>query len=54
MFRYGDFKTKETKKQLADLHQAKKWLSDSRSGWRIRHLLRQFEGMVIWSFTNYA
>lgn len=28
------------------MQQAKKWTSDSRSGWRIRLLLRQFDGMV--------
>lgn len=29
------------------MQQTKKWMSDSRSGWRVRHLLRQFDGMVI-------
>ncbi|XP_060856358.1 uncharacterized protein LOC132934096 isoform X2 [Metopolophium dirhodum] len=44
--RYTDFKIKETKKQLADMQQAKKWTSDSISGWRVRHLLNQFDGMI--------
>ncbi|XP_022166318.1 uncharacterized protein LOC111030904 isoform X11 [Myzus persicae] len=44
--RYTDFKIKETKKQLADMQQAKKWTSDSISGWRVRHLLQQFDGMI--------
>lgn len=47
VLRYTDFKIKETKKQLAEMQQNKKWMSDSRSGWKIRHLLRQFDGMVI-------
>jgi len=29
------------------MQQAKKWTSDSISGWRVRHLLDQFDGMVI-------
>ncbi|XP_060843858.1 uncharacterized protein LOC132923888 isoform X2 [Rhopalosiphum padi] len=45
--RYTDFKVKETKKQLADMQQAKKWTSDSISGWRVRHLLDQFDGMTV-------
>ncbi|KAL5238783.1 hypothetical protein ACI65C_006193 [Semiaphis heraclei] len=44
--RYTDFKIKETKKQLAEMQQAKKWTSDSISGWRVRHLLQQFDGMI--------
>uniref|UniRef100_A0A2H8TIU5 Histone deacetylase complex subunit SAP130 n=1 Tax=Melanaphis sacchari TaxID=742174 RepID=A0A2H8TIU5_9HEMI len=44
--RHIDFKVKETKKQLADMQQAKKWTSDSISGWRVRHLLDQFDEMI--------
>lgn len=32
------------------MHQAKKWMSDSKSGWRVQHLLRQFDGMVNYQF----
>lgn len=28
------------------MQQAKKWMSDSRSGWRVQYLLKQFDGMV--------
>lgn len=28
------------------MQQAKKWLSDSTSGWRVRHMLKQFDEMV--------
>lgn len=45
--RHADFKVKETKKQLADMQQSKKWMSDSISGWRIQHLIDQFDEMVI-------
>ncbi|XP_050061326.1 uncharacterized protein LOC114124185 isoform X7 [Aphis gossypii] len=45
--RHADFKIKETKKQLADMQQSKKWMSDSISGWRIQHLIDQFDEMVI-------
>ncbi|XP_050530705.1 uncharacterized protein LOC126899666 isoform X2 [Daktulosphaira vitifoliae] len=44
--KHSDFKVKENKKQLAEIQQAKKWAPDSRSGWRVRHLLKQFDGMV--------
>jgi len=44
-FRYTDFKIKETKKQLAEIQQVKKWSSD-KDGWRVKHLLKQIDGMV--------
>lgn len=43
--RYTDFKIKETKKQLAEIQQVKKWSSD-KDGWRVKHLLKQIDGMV--------
>jgi uncharacterized membrane protein (DUF106 family) len=45
-FRYTDYKIKETKKQLAEMQQAKKWMSDSKSGWRVKNLIGQFDEMV--------
>uniref|UniRef100_A0A2S2R274 Histone deacetylase complex subunit n=1 Tax=Sipha flava TaxID=143950 RepID=A0A2S2R274_9HEMI len=43
--RYTDYKIKETKKQLAEMQQAKKWMSDSKSGWRVKNLIGQFDEM---------
>lgn len=52
IFRYTDYKMKETKKQLAEMQQSKKWMSDSKSGWRVKHMLKQFDGMVNYKLFN--
>lgn len=52
VFRYTDFKIKETKKQVAEMQQNKRWLSDSKSGWKVQHMLKQFDGMVIFKLSN--
>ncbi|XP_050439155.1 histone deacetylase complex subunit SAP130 isoform X3 [Adelges cooleyi] len=44
--KHSDFKVKENKKQLAEMQQAKKWQPESRSGWKVQRVLKQFEELI--------